>query len=703
MAEQVGVIEYEVRAETAQAIASSKQMDVALSQIEKSAKSTDAGMHKLNTTMTATATSVKAATSGMGGMRNIAGQLGYQLQDIAVQAQMGVSAFTILGQQGSQVASVFGPTGAMVGAIIAVGAALLGMASASGTAGESIDELAKKADSLGQAQLEDAINKAYIELQKEQQALIKVTSEVERLEKGQKALGLTTGIYAVKLTEVKAEQEAQSDVVNQLSANLERLQAALLGSVDAAEKSRQATKEIVSDLKFETAALSLNEAQRAAAIAQRRAGVDAASEEGKAIEKAAIAYVNEKQRIEAADKAKREAEANSKKAATQAESEQKRLEAQYTANENSLKRMAQQLNIAGLSTQGLARDAAMLAAAYSLGDTATEAQINQARELAGALFDVNEQKRTQKEIDSRNKELKQKFDPIGSTSDKYAEESAMLLEARQKDIITEDMFQMQKDALATQYEQKRLAAAEELYRAQSEGNAFVMDSVNALGQASTSTISGLLSGTMSATEAMQNFANIILNQAVGALVGMGIEYVKQQILQQTMAASASAAQVAIAATTGTAIASAYAPAAAMASLASFGANAAPAQAGIAATVASASGLALAGGRQYGGPVNPGSMYRVGEGNAPELFSSGGSSYMIPGSRGQVTPMDGAGGSGVNIVVNNYASGTTETTQSYDEASNTVTIAVKEVARQMNSRTGPIGSAMKSAGAYSRLG
>ena len=56
MAEQVGVIEYEVRAETAQAIASSKQMDVALSQIEKSAKSTDAGMHKLNTTMTATAT-----------------------------------------------------------------------------------------------------------------------------------------------------------------------------------------------------------------------------------------------------------------------------------------------------------------------------------------------------------------------------------------------------------------------------------------------------------------------------------------------------------------------------------------------------------------------------------------------------------------------------------------------------------------------
>lgn len=181
---------------------------------------------------------------------------------------------------------------------------------------------------------------------------------------------------------------------------------------------------------------------------------------------------------------------------------------------------------------------------------------------------LDEAKKKSIEQAAKDKELQDKFDPIAGATNKYAEESAMLLEARQKDIITEDMFQMQKDALATQYEQKRLAAAEELYRAQSDGNAFVMDSVNALGQASTSTISGLLSGTMSATEAMQNFANIILNQAVGALVGMGIEYVKQQLLQQTMAASASAAQVAIAATTGSAMVAAYAPAAAMASLAS---------------------------------------------------------------------------------------------------------------------------------------
>lgn len=315
---------------------------------------------------------------------------------------------------------------------------------------------------------------------------------------------------------------------------------------------------------------------------------------------------------------------------------------------------------------------------------------------------LDEAKKKSIEQAKKDRELQDKFNPAAEMTNKYAEDSAKLLEARQKDLITEQTFQMQKAALATQYEQQRLAAAEELYRAQSEGNAFVMDSVNALGQASTSTISGLLSGTMSATEAMQNFANIILNQAVGALVGMGIEYVKQQLLQQTMAASASAAQIGIATTTGAAVASAWAPAAAMVSLATMGTNAGPAEAALATVTGTAAGLAVAGGRQFGGPVNPGSMYRVGEGNAPELLSVGGSNYMIPGSRGQVTPMDGASG-GVTFNITNNASDMVQTKQSYDPETRTVELAITAVANQINSRTGKVGAAMKGAGAYSRLG
>lgn len=117
---------------------------------------------------------------------------------------------------------------------------------------------------------------------------------------------------------------------------------------------------------------------------------------------------------------------------------------------------------------------------------------------------------------------------------------------------------------------------------------------------------------------------------------------------------------------------------------------------------SIAGVSYGGGRQFGGPVNPGSMYRVGEGNAPELLSMGGSNYMIPGSRGQVTPMDGASG-GVTFNITNQASDMVQTQQSYDPETRTVELAITAVANQMNTRTGKVGAAMKQAGAYNRLG
>ena len=64
------------------------------------------------------------ATRSVRNMRGVYGQLGFQVQDVAVQLQHGTNALVVLGQQGSQVASIFGPGGAMFGAVLAVGAAL---------------------------------------------------------------------------------------------------------------------------------------------------------------------------------------------------------------------------------------------------------------------------------------------------------------------------------------------------------------------------------------------------------------------------------------------------------------------------------------------------------------------------------------------------------------------------------------------------
>lgn len=59
---------------------------------------------------------------GSGTIANI----GYQVQDFAVQVGNGTSALTAFGQQGSQLAGAFGPAGAVVGAVIATAAAIGG-------------------------------------------------------------------------------------------------------------------------------------------------------------------------------------------------------------------------------------------------------------------------------------------------------------------------------------------------------------------------------------------------------------------------------------------------------------------------------------------------------------------------------------------------------------------------------------------------
>ena len=65
----------------------------------------------------------KTSKGGLRLMRGGLGQVGHQVQDIAVQLQMGQNALLIFGQQGSQIASLFGKNGALIGALLAVGAA----------------------------------------------------------------------------------------------------------------------------------------------------------------------------------------------------------------------------------------------------------------------------------------------------------------------------------------------------------------------------------------------------------------------------------------------------------------------------------------------------------------------------------------------------------------------------------------------------
>lgn len=250
------------------------------------------------------------------------------------------------------------------------------------------------------------------------------------------------------------------------------------------------------------------------------------------------------------------------------------------------------------------------------------------------------------------------------------QEQAILQQSYQKGKINYDQFVAAKAATDAQYlalktaqenqfNEQMTAAQWQLLSQQGLGYEMLTSAVDAFSGNASNALTGLITGTMSAQDAMRSLGNTMLNSVVNALVQVGVEALKNFIIGQTLGAASTAASVGMATTT----AAAWAPAAALASLASFGANSAPAMAGIASTVGLAQGLALSGARYNGGPVSAGSMYQVGERGKPEIYqASTGKQYMIPGDNGRViSNKDMQSGSGViiNNIVQNYTSATVD--------------------------------------------
>ncbi|MDM3745293.1 hypothetical protein O9431_05960 [Proteus mirabilis] len=245
-------------------------------------------------------------------------------------------------------------------------------------------------------------------------------------------------------------------------------------------------------------------------------------------------------------------------------------------------------------------------------------------------------------------EAKGQYDPIQALANEHAKKLEMIRQFEtEKGAITQRGLELM-NAANTQYEQDRLNAQWEIWRNQSQANQFLADGLDALGQRSTNVLTGLLTGTQSLNDAFRNVALTIVDQAVGALVQMGMQQVKNMVMGESMATAAQASALAQAA----AAQAAWAPAALSASIATLGAAVATGTSSYTAAMAASKTMGLvAGARKNGGPVNAGSMYRVGEGGKPEIFkASNGSQYMIPGDNGRVISnrQMGKGGNGVSM-------------------------------------------------------
>lgn len=398
---------------------------------------------------------------------------------------------------------------------------------------------------------------------------------------------------------------------------------------------------------------------------------------------------------EARKKSQQESEQQGKKSASSAESV-----AQKLAN------LKQQAELAAGSTQELSREQAMLNAEQSLGKGATQAQIAQARQYAAEKWDtanaIKAEAAAQKLLpearenasykqdvedlktalaakkinqDQYNKTAERleenhqvnlakiraqqvvtpqqsalgEIDPVQQLENQHAQQLALIQQFEtQKGQITQRGLELM-NAANTQYEQARIAAQWEIYRNQSTTNQLMADAVDSLQSGATNAITGLINGTQSLQESFANIGTTILSSVVGSLVQMGIEWVKSQLMGQAAATASLASTMAQA----TVAASAWAPAAMSASIATMGSAAAVGQTAYAGSLLAAKGMAVAGAREHGGPVNANSMYRVGEGGKPEIYqANNGSQYMIPGDNGRVISnrdMQGSGSVGGSVV------------------------------------------------------
>ncbi|MEJ1011751.1 tail protein (tape measure), partial [Klebsiella pneumoniae] len=272
----------------------------------------------------------------------------------------------------------------------------------------------------------------------------------------------------------------------------------------------------------------------------------------------------------------------------------------------------------------------------------SQEQYNRASEQLEEQHQVNLAKIRAQQVVSPTQEAQGQIDPVQQLANQHAQQIALIQQFEtQKGQLTQRGIELM-NAANKQYEQQRIAAQWEIYRNQSLSNEALAASFDALAGNASNALTGVITGSMSAQEAMRSLSSTVLNSLINSFVQMGVEWAKNAIMgattQQAAIIATSAVQNAAVATqvgVSTAAAAtttaAWTPAALMASIASMGTAA---KIGLGALLG-VMAMGIAGGRKNGGPVSSGNIYPVGEGNLPELMQTSKGLFMIPGDGGKV--------------------------------------------------------------------
>lgn len=313
----------------------------------------------------------------------------------------------------------------------------------------------------------------------------------------------------------------------------------------------------------------------------------------------------------------------------------------------------------------------------------SQEQFNQTSERLAATHQANLAKIQAQQAVTPQQDAVGGVDPVQQLANENARKLALIQAFEQQGLITHQNALMLRATADRQYEQARIAAQWEIFRNQSTGNEALAASFDALAGNASNALTGIITGSMSASDALRSIGNTVLNSLINTFVQMGVEWVKSAIMGQAAQTAAigtvTAVQTAAVATqtaTSTAAAAttaaAWTPAAILSSIASMGTAAAIGLGAVAGVI----GANLLGKRKNGGPVSAGGMYQVGEGGMPEIYqASTGKQYMIPGDNGKViSNKDMTSGGGVNVIINvQNMTGATFDAQATNNGDGTITV------------------------------
>lgn len=364
--------------------------------------------------------------------------------------------------------------------------------------------------------------------------------------------------------------------------------------------------------------------------------------------------------------------AEGKKAASTQESINKKLE-----------ELRQKSEVSASSTAELSREQTILRAQQSLGNEATQEQIQLAGQYAAKAYDTAAALKAQAAAEKQKQQVQKDFaaiqsqaSPITGLDNSYQKQLATIEQYKQLYPQKIAEAEAARAAIEKQYRDQRINLMWQEWEQQSTATQVAGAAFEAFGSTASNALTGLISGTMSLGDAMRSIGNTVLNAIIDTFVQMGIQWAKSAILgattQQTAIAATTAAQTAavatqtaVSTTAAATTAAAWTPAAILSSIASMGTAAAIGLGAVAGVI----GANLLGKRKNGGPVSAGGLYQVGESGLPEIYqASNGRQYMIPGDNGSVISnkdMQSGGGINVQLNVQNYSGATVDAQASSD--------------------------------------